>query len=148
MKFQHLLKAMLVIVFSIILVSCAKTEKEKIINFNNDVVEWFTNKDFTKEMKSQVKAPEQMNKFMSDNIARIAKENGFKDEKETEKAFQKLMNDKDIKKLLAETEIKVKSRMAEMQQYQMELVQKFHPEMLQQAPPQEMPQDAPAPAVK
>ena len=111
MKFQNLLKAMLVIVFSIILVSCAKTEKQRIINFNNDVIEWFNGKTFMTDMKAQVKTPDQMTKFLSTNIGRIAKQNGFKDEKETEIAFKKLENDADIKKLMTETESKVKSRL-------------------------------------
>lgn len=143
MRFLNVFKAMFVIAFAVLLVSCAKTDKEKIISFNEDVVVWLTSNNFTNEMKAKVKTPEQMTNFLNDNVTRIAKENGFKDAKETEVAFQKFSKDPDIKKLLTETEGRVKSRMAEMQQYQLELIKQQHPEMLQQAPEGMMPQEAP-----
>ena len=60
MKFQNFLKAMLIIVVSVVLVSCSKTEKERIIDFNTDVIEWFISPNFMKDMKAKVKTPDQM----------------------------------------------------------------------------------------
>ena len=135
MKFQNFLKAMLIIVVSVVLVSCSKTEKERIIEFNNDVIEWFISPNFMKDMKAKVKTPDQMQEYITSNINRIAKDNGFKDQKETEEAFKKLANDKDLEKLLKETEEKVKPRFMEMQQFQMELMQQTMPEMIQAPTP-------------
>ena len=126
---------MLIIVVSVVLVSCSKTEKEKIIDFNNDVIEWFISPNFMKDMKAKVKTPDQMQEYITSNINRIAKDNGFKDQKETEEAFKKLANDKDLEKLLKETEEKVKPRFMEMQQFQMELMQQTMPEMIQAPTP-------------
>ncbi len=135
MKFQNFLKAMLIIVVSVVLVSCSKTEKERIIDFNNDVIEWFISPNFMKDMKAKVKTPDQMQEYITSNINRMAKDNGFKDQKETEAAFKKLANDKDLEKLLKETEEKVKPRFMEMQQFQMELMQQTMPELMQAPAP-------------
>jgi len=135
MKFQNFLKAMLIIVVSVVLVSCSKTEKERIIDFNNDVIEWFISPNFMKDLKAKVKTPDQMQEYITSNINRMAKDNGFKDQKETEAAFKKLANDKDLEKLLKETEEKVKPRFMEMQQFQMELMQQTMPELMQAPAP-------------
>ncbi len=135
MKFQNFLKAMLIIVVSVVLVSCSKTEKERIIDFNNDVIEWFISPNFMKDMKAKVKTPDQMQEYITSNINRMAKDNGFKDQKETEAAFKKLANDKDLEKMLKETEEKVKPRFMEMQQFQMELMQQTMPELMQAPAP-------------
>lgn len=126
---------MLIIVVSVVLVSCSKTEKERIIDFNTDVIEWFISPNFMKDMKAKVKTPDQMQEYITSNINRMAKNNGFKDQKETEAAFKKLADDKDLEKMLKETEEKVKPRFMEMQQFQMELMQQTMPELMQAPAP-------------
>lgn len=142
MKFKSVLLSLFFAIITIGLVSCAKTEQDKLISFNEKVYNWLQSPDCMKEIKAN-KTVDALQKFMTTKSETFAKEAGFKDGKEYQQVAEKLKDDKKVNEAIKKYEEKGKAKYQEIRQYFMELMQL---QMQQQAPaqPQETIQEAPA----
>ncbi len=128
MKSQNFIKVLFVLIFSIVLISCAKSEKDKVIAYNNDITEWVSSDGFLNELKEKVKTPEGIFQFLEQKRNEIAQKNGFKDYVEAENVIKKYANDEDMRQSLADREAKFSQAMTEkVTKIQEELIKATNP---------------------
>lgn len=127
MKLQNYFKIAIFALMSVVLVSCAKSEKDRLVEYNEALVAWLTAPNFMEKMKAEVKTVADISPYMEKNMTKIATEQGFKNTKEANDLFKKLANDADVKKLMQETQKKVTPRLEELMRFQMELMKQEEP---------------------
>lgn len=127
MKLQNYFKIAIFALMSVVLVSCAKSEKDRLVEYNTALVTWLTSPNFMDKMKAEVKTVADISPYMEKNMTKIATEQGFKNTKEANDLFKKFANDADVKKLMQETEKKVTPRLEELMKFQLELMKQEEP---------------------
>lgn len=128
MKLHNIIKLLIVVTFSVLILSCAKNEKDKIIVYNNAITEWVSSPDFISEMKEKVKTPEGIFEYLENKRNEIAKTVGFKDYFEAERIIKKYAEDDDIIQSLSNREAKFSKAMSEsVSKFQEDLIKATNP---------------------
>ncbi len=145
MKFKNVLLSVFFAIISIGLVSCAKSEKDKVLEAQKLMLEWVKSDNFIADMKANIKGPQDFEAYTEKRIKEIATKAGFKDFKEMDTITKKYENDKEFKEISKQMEEAGKAKYPELMKFQMELMQQQMPAQEQVTP---QPEAAPAPEEK
>jgi hypothetical protein len=134
MKIKNVFLSVFFAVISIGLVSCAKSEKDKVLEAQKLMLEWVKSDNFIPEMKANIKKPQDFEVFTEKKIKEIATKAGFKDMKEMETVSKKYEKDENFKQIAKQIDEAGKTKYPELMKLQMELMQQ---QQQQQMPQQE-----------
>jgi hypothetical protein len=106
---------------SVLLLSCAKSEKERLLAFQKDLFAWYQSPNFMTDLKSSVHTKEQLGKFLESKGLDIAKKHGFNTSKEISDMMKKYEKDPEVEKFGKEMQSSMQKRYMEMLQFMMSL---------------------------
>lgn len=100
MKFKLFILAIFAISFVLVLSSCSKSPRDKILNVYEKVIDWINSENFESEIQAMIdKDPNNFNENYFKKINDIILAGGFKDRNEFDSINSTLMNDPEIKEL-------------------------------------------------
>ena len=132
MKIRNLFLSVFFTLMTIGLVSCAKTEKDKVIESQKLMLEWVQSNNFVPDMKANIKAPQDLQTYMNKKAVEIAKKAGFKDLDEMIKSSEKFKEDKELKEISKKSEEVAKVKFKEVEQHMMQLMMQQQSQLPQQ----------------
>lgn len=100
MKFKLFILAIFAISFVLVLSSCSKSPRDKILNVYEKVIDWMNSENFESEIQAMIdKDPNNINENFQKKLNDFILAGGFKDRDEFDSIHITVMNDPEIKEL-------------------------------------------------
>lgn len=111
-----------------LLSSCGMGKREKFIEYNNDIIECFSDSAYYKRMRSDVKVAEELEKYLNNTKDSIARSYDYDSYFEAEQIFMDYPDDVSIRKLRIRRDSIVEKKMNQyVLGFQFELLKKSNP---------------------
>lgn len=112
----------------VLLSSCGMGKREKFIEYNNDIIECFSDSAYYKRMRSDVKVAEELEKYLNNTKDSIARSYDYDSYFEAEQIFKDYPDDVSIRKLRIRRDSIVEKKMNQyVLGFQFELLKKSNP---------------------
>lgn len=127
------IKFYLALIFSLLSIvwmmsACSMGKRQKFMAYNNSLIECFSDPNYYKKMKSDVKSPEELEKYLNNTKDSIARSYDYKDYFNAEELYKDYPDDISIKQLKLRRDSIVTQKLFEnVLQFQFELLKKGNP---------------------
>lgn len=112
----------------VLLSSCGMGKREKFIEYNNDIIECFSDSAYYKRMRSDVKVAEELEKYLNNTKDSIARSYDYDSYYHAEQIFMDYPDDVSIRKLRIRRDSIVEKKMNQyVLGFQFELLKKSNP---------------------